>query len=263
MRLTSKRGYSINTSQLVLMFLGLFMFHFVEADTITCQQKTITVQNGKITQIRHEDGTVHSGSSVQDNWSFDGKSIKHRLMDERIQCGTKPNSRNEIIEKLSSRFVENPIIYGMSRQEAQWMTRYTENLMRTDENCHLLVDAAKSIDRNEAFYIDCNDRSGNSKRYWVSRADLKAGNMKKSAAPISKRAAIDICNAELRSRTTNPSTYRPALLTGTTSRIIKATGRNIVEIEFTAKSGLGMESNFQGKCILESGHFIEAEIKAR
>lgn len=261
--MASKLGYTINTSRLLLMFLGLLMSHFVKAETINCEQKTITVQNGKITQIRHEDGTVHSGSSVNNNWSFDGKSIKHRLMDERIPCGTKPNSRKEIIEKLSSRFVENPSLYGMDKREAQWMTSYTENLMKTDENCHLLVDAAKSRDRIEAFYIDCNDRSGNSKRYWISLSDLKAGNLKTPAASISKSAAIDICNAELRSRTTNPATYKPALLTGTTSRIIKTTGRNVVEIEFTAKSGLGIESKFQGKCILESGHLIEAVIEVR
>ena len=39
-----------------------------KAEEINCGLKTITVQNGKIDQIRHEDGTIHSGSSVSDNW---------------------------------------------------------------------------------------------------------------------------------------------------------------------------------------------------
>ena len=234
-----------------------------KAETINCGLKTITVQNGKIDQIRHEDGTIHSGSSVSDNWGYDGKSIKHRLMDDRIPCGTKPKSRDEVIAELSSRFVKNPSLHGMDKQEARWMASYTANLMKTDKNCHLLIDASKSTQRKETFYIDCNDHSGNSYRYWVSRGDLKAGNSRPPATPISEAAAIDICNTELRSKATNPATYNPSLLTGTTSRIVKANGRNIVEIDFSAKSAIGVEGKFRGRCILESGRLIEATVENR
>lgn len=234
-----------------------------KAETVNCGLKTITVQNGKINQIKHEDGTIHTGRSVSDNWHYDGKSIKHRLMDDRIPCGTKPKSRDEIIAELSSRFVKNPSLHGMDKQEAQWMTRHTASLMKTDSNCHLLVDASKSTQRKDTFYIDCNDHSGNSHRYWVSRNDLKAGNSSPPAAPVSETVAIDICNAELRSKATNPSTYNPALLTGTSSRIVKGNGRNIVEINFSAKSANGVEGKFRGKCILESGRLIEATIENR
>lgn len=150
------------------------------AETITCGLKTISVQNGKINQITHEDGTVHDGSSVSDNWGYDGKSIKHRLMDDRIPCGTKPKSRDEVIVELSNRFIKNPSLHGMDKHEARWMSSYTSNLMKTDKNCHLLVDASKSTLRKEMFYIDCNDRSGNSSRYWVAKSDLKSGNSKPS-----------------------------------------------------------------------------------
>lgn len=234
-----------------------------KAETINCGLKTITVQNGKIDQIRHEDGTIHSGSSVSDNWGFDGKSIKHRLMDDRIQCGTKSKSRDEVIAELSSRFVKNPSLHGMDKQEARWMASYTANLMKTDKNCHLLVDASKSTQRKETFYIDCNDHSSNPHRYWVSRGDLKAGNSRPPATPISEAAAIDICNTELRSKATNLATYNPSLLTGTTSRIVKANGRNIVEIDFNAKSAIGVEGKFRGRCILESGRLIEATVENR
>lgn len=234
-----------------------------KAETIDCGLKTIIVQNGKLTQIKHEDGTIHSGSSVSDNWGYDGKSIKHRLMDDRIPCGTKPKSRDEVIAELSSRFIKNPSLYGMDKQEAKWMASYTTNLMKTDKNCHLLVDAAKSTQRKETYYIDCNDHSGNSHRYWVSLGDLKAGNTRPPAMPVSESAAIDICNTELRSKATNPATYNPALLTGTTSRIVKANGRNIVEIDFSAKSAIGIEGKFRGRCILESGRLIEATVNNR
>lgn len=251
----------------VACYLALFALalsaQMTKAETIHCGLKTITVQNGKITHLRHEDGTVHSGSAVADNWSYNGKSIKNRYDDKPIQCGTKPKSRDEIISELSSRFVANPKLYGMDKQEAKWMMSYTSNLMITDKNCHLLVDAAKSSQRKDTFYIDCNNQSGQSRRYWVSRNDLKEGSVKPPATPISTTAAVELCNAELRSKTAHPATYNPSLLTGTTSRVVEANGRNVVSIDFSAKNAFGVEGKFQGKCILEAGRLIEATIADR
>lgn len=237
--------------------------HAAKAEKFNCGLKTISVQNGKIEQIQHEDGTIHSSNSVSDNWGYDGKSIKHRLMDERIPCGTKPKSRDEVVAELSSRFTKNPSLHGMRKQEARWMNRYTANLMNTDKNCHLLVDASKSTHREEMFYIDCNDHSGNSRRYWVSRDDLKAGNSRPPATPVSEAAAIDICNRELRSKATSSAINNPPLLTGITSRIVKSNGRNLVEIDFSTKSAIGVEGKLRGKCILESGRLIESTIETR
>ncbi len=246
------------------VFIAIVVYtQSAKAETINCGLKTITVQSGKIEQIRHEDGTVHSGNFVSDNWSYDGKSIKHRLMDDRIPCGTKPKSREEVVTELSSRFTKNPSLHAMDKQEARWMASYTANLMKTDKNCYLLVDASKSTQRKEMFYIDCNDQSGNPRRYWVSRDDLKAGNSRPPATPVSEATAIDICNRELRSKVTNPATYNPSLLTGASSRIVKSNGRNIVEIDFSAKSAIGAEGKFRGKCILESGRLIESTVKVR
>lgn len=253
--------FTKQVTNLALICACLFVHQVAKADTIHCGLKTIIVQNGKINQITHEDGTIHSGSSISENWAYDGKSIKHRLFDESIQCNTKPKTRNEIIEELSSRFIKNPSIHGMDKQEARWMTSYTSNLMQTDKNCHLLVDGSKSTQRKNTFFIDCNDQSGSPNRYWVSRDDLKAGNSRPSATPVSESKAIEICNAELRSQTTNPSTYDPSLLTGTTIRALKANGRNDVEIDFSAANKLGVTSKFRGRCILESGRLIEATIK--
>lgn len=254
---------TISTALFLTLFVITASTQVAKAATINCGLKTITVQNGKINQITHEDGTIHSGSSVSNNWSYDGKSIKHKLMDDRIPCNTKPKSRNEVISELSAVFIKDPSLHGMNKQEAQWMTSYTADLMKTDKNCYLLVDASKSTQRKEMFYIDCNDRTGVKRRYWVSRDDLKTGNQKPSAAPVSKATAIDICNTKLRLKTTNPTTYNPSLLTGTTSRTVVANGRNIVEIDFSAKSAIGVEEKFRGRCILESGRLIEVTIAPR
>lgn len=242
---------------LILVSVNLFFVKEIKAETISCGLKRIDVQNGKINRIEHEDGTVHTGNSINDNWSYDGKSIKHRLIDEPIACGTKPKTRSEIIGELSSKFNKNPSLYGMNKQEAQWMSKYTLNLMKSDKNCHLLVDGAKSINRNEMFYIDCNNSSGQSSRFWVSREDLKNGISRQKTSAINGKEAVRICDDALRSQTINPASYKSALLTGASNRISKENGRNSVEIEFTAKNGLGSEGKYIGKCILESGHLIE------
>lgn len=142
------------------------------ANAITCGLKTITLNGNTIAKIVHEDGTIHTGKSVSNNWSYDGKSITHGLMNETISCGNKAKSRDEIITELSGQFSKNPNSYGMNAQEAVLMSEYTEKLMRQDSSCHLLVGAAKSTSRQGMFYIDCNDRQSNTKRYWVSEIDF-------------------------------------------------------------------------------------------
>src|SRR5690606_41314871 len=72
----------------------------VNANTLTCGLKTVTLSGNTITKIVHEDGTIHTGGSVSNNWTYDGKSIKHRLMDDAIPCGTKAKSRDEVIAEI-------------------------------------------------------------------------------------------------------------------------------------------------------------------
>jgi len=184
-----------SVAALLVAFVSIIIsIQVAKAEALTCGLKSVTVKNGKIIKIRHEDGTIHTGGSVSNNWSYNGKSIKHRYMSNRTQCGLKPKSRNEVIAELSSRFIKNPSHFSMDKEEAKWMGKYTAKLMNTDKKCHLLSDAAKSTKRKDAFYIDCNDRSGNSHRYWVSRSDLKAGKSGKAMTPISEVKAINICN---------------------------------------------------------------------
>lgn len=142
------------------------------ANPITCGLKTITLSGNKLAKIVHEDGTIHTGKSVSNNWIYDGKSITHILTNDTISCGNKAKSRDEIITELSRQFSKNPNSYGMNEQEAILMGEYTAKLMKQDSSCHLLVGAAKSISRQGMFYIDCNDRQSNTKRYWISEKDF-------------------------------------------------------------------------------------------
>jgi len=252
----------IRAKYLVFIFL-LFVSVSSNATTLTCGLKKVTVQGNQITKIVHEDGTVHTGASVSKNWKYDGTSIKHRLFDKSISCGNKPKSRGEIIDELSGKFTEKPSLYGMNQQEAEQMKAYTANLMKTDNACHLLVDAAKSTSRKEMFYVDCNDKSSNTKRYWVSENELKQGIAKKATSPVSESLAKEICSRELKKRTNNPSTYDPSLVLGASNQTVERTGRNVVEIEFKASNAFGVEGKYIGRCILEGGAPIEVTIRER
>lgn len=148
------------------------------SNTLTCGLKTVTVSGKKIIKIVHEDGSVHTGTSITNNWTYDGKSITHRIMKEPLPCGSLAKSREEVIAELSARFTKNPKSFGMTAQEAKLIGNYTAKLMRHYNSCHLLVDAAKSTSRTEMFFIDCNDKQANTKRYWVSRSELDAGAVK-------------------------------------------------------------------------------------
>ena len=212
------RKVFIHTLLKVFLFTAPWYSGLVASETVICGLKTVTVQSGSITQIKHEDGTVHTGGSVSNNWTYNGSSIKHRLFGDPIPCGTKPKTRDETIEELSSRFVENPAMYDMTLQEAELMTSYTASLMRNDDQCHLLVDASKSTSRKGMFFIDCNDLSSTTRRFWISETDLANGSLIEATAPVSETAALQICSQELKARTTNPSTYDSLLITQTLLR---------------------------------------------
>lgn len=233
------------------------------ATTLTCGLKSVTLSGNTITKIVHEDGTVHAGGSVPNNWTYDGKAITHRLMGKPISCGSKAKSRDEVIAELSGRFADNPEAHGMTAKEADLMGTYTARLMRQDASCHLLVDAGKSTSRAGMFYIDCNDRQATTRRFWVSESDLARGSVGGAAAPVPSGDAISVCSSELKARTSNPNTYDPSLTFGASSRAIERTGRNVVEITFEATNALGVVGKYVGTCILESGVPIEVTIRDR
>jgi hypothetical protein len=243
--------------------LALLASTIVSASTITCGVKTITLSANTITKIVHEDGTVHTGASISNNWTYDGKAITHRLLGERIPCGNRPKSRDELIAELSGQFSKDPGSFGMTPREASLMGVYTSKLMKQDPTCHLLVDAAKSTSRPGMFYIDCNDAKANTTRLWLSQKDLQAGTLTTAAKPVSSADAVSICNAQLKSRATNPATYSPSLLTGTSHQAINRTGRNVVEIAFETANAFGVVGQYLGRCILESGTPIEVTITSR
>ncbi|MBO1272543.1 hypothetical protein J3L11_12900 [Shewanella sp. 4t3-1-2LB] len=246
-----------------VLWIVCFLSSNAFAETLTCGLKTVTVAGKSVTKIMHEDGTVSSGSGVSNNWFYDGKSIRHRLLDEIIPCGNKPKSRNEVIEELSGQFVKKPDIYGMNKREAELIKKYTANLMNTNAQCYLLIDAAKSTSRKNSFYIDCHDKSSHKSRIWVSMNELEQGITKQPASPLANRAAIDVCSNALKGKVTNSSTYNPSLLLGSKNITYNATGRNVVDIEFEASNKLGVAGKYNGHCVLEGGKPIEVTIKER
>lgn len=249
--------------RVLALFVFLFLHQSVQAEILSCGLKTITLKNNQIIEIRHEDGTVHGGGSISRNWDYDGKAIRHIHFGDVIPCGTKPKTRQEIISELSSRFIEDPHIYNMNKQEAKWMTAYTARMMTSDPSCHLIITAAKSTQRKGMFYIDCNNKASKPRRYWISINDLAQGIGRNSTVAISEARALEACNRALRTQAMNPTTYDPALITGSTSRIVESVGRNVVKINFTAENAFGVKREYLGRCVLEAGSMVEAVVTRR
>lgn len=222
--------------------------------TLSCGFKTVSFLNGKITQIIHEDGTIHQ--DVSNNWSYDGKAIKHSL-GEVIPCGNVAKTRDEVINELSSRIKNEPELNGMDQSEADLMAEYTSELMKVEPYCYWVIGAVKSKTKDNMFFIDCNDQSSKFHRYWISNEDLMNKKLVKPLFTIPEVEAIHICNDELKNRTSFPSTYNPSLITGTSSIKNEELGRNLVEIKFSAKNAYGLELNFIGECVFESGEVLD------
>lgn len=252
----------------LILMIYIIYFHFPEPtvenksivkpsiDVLYCGFKTLTIVNGQITQIIHEDGTVHQGVNVANNWSYDGRSIKH-IKGEVIACGNEAKTRDEVIKELSSRFKVKPEINGMDQQEGELMAQYTLEMMKKDPACFLVSDASKSTSREGMFYIDCNDQDKNKHRYWISAENLYNQNLVESVQSVSDQDAISICNDALKSNVIYSATYSPSLNTGSSNKSIESNGRNIVDIEFSAKNEIGSTIDFSGRCILENGNVIE------
>lgn len=232
----------------------------VQAEAVHCGNKKIVVQDGKVTQITHEDGSTHTGASASENWQYNGKNLKHRLDTKAISCGTKPKSRDELAAESASKFTQSPALHGLSVGEAKLLSTYARKLMVTDPTCTYLVDGAKSTQRKDMYYLDCRDERGEVQRRWLSRGDLADGDIKTGSSTISNDVAERVCHDQLRSKVVIPSTYRPSAL-GTTSRAIPENGRNVVEIEFAAKNNLGAETKYRGKCIIENGRSLEVTVQ--
>lgn len=249
-----------------LAIFGTLNYSNASAKVLSCGPKAVEVSGNRIVSIRHEDGSVHRGRSVSDNWTFDGRSIVHRLIREPILCSDetpKTITREDVIQRLSRPFANHPARYGMSQEEGEQMARYTENLMRTDQDCYRATDAAKSTSRPGMFYIDCTNQADQIRRFWISSSDLSSGTQRSMPKPLDQNDAIRACSNQLRARVVNPSTYDPAVLTGSTHRAHEITGRNTVTIEFLARDSKGVERQYLGRCILEAGNPIEVTISTR
>jgi len=57
----------------------------VPEKVVACGSKEITIKNGKMTKMVHGDGTIHT-RHLNTNWNYDGESITHYAVKERILC---------------------------------------------------------------------------------------------------------------------------------------------------------------------------------
>lgn len=142
---------------------------------ISCGRKTVTLDTtNRILQIDHGDGTIHSGNNIEENWKYNGNSIKNKWMESQISCNPyKSKSREEAIEYNSSKHLNDPKSHGMSNNEAELMRVYLKKILTEENKCYLIQDVNRSTKRNNMFFIDCFTKSRYHIRKWVSLSELE------------------------------------------------------------------------------------------
>jgi len=226
-----------------------------------CGLKTIEIVDNSLVRIIHASGEASSGGKY---WKYDGDTLVHELLPEsEMQCSKDAPTREFVVDSLSSVFLEKRKVYGFGKKEAKRFSAYTKKMMEEDNSCWTVTDGSKSSNRSGWYYVDCLSKSKEQKRWWVDKRMLKKVRLGEPSEALDAYAARDLCNEELKYRVNNPSTYDPSLLTGTSSNVIAATGKNIVSIDFSAKNSFNLELEFVGVCDFEDGKLKDVRIQER
>lgn len=163
----------------ILLLSLIFLNSVVTANskTLNCGPKEITLSGEKIVKIVHEDGTIHRGN-VSKNWKYDGSSITHKYIGDRLICGGEGKSREEKISDRSNDLLDTRN-RGYTYSEALLLRDYTANLMQEENECYLVIDAAKSKNQPDKFYIDCASEDGLRSRHWVGYQEISSSTNQK------------------------------------------------------------------------------------
>jgi len=107
----------------------------------------------------------------------------------------------------------------------------------------------KSTSKNIRYFVDCQ----NGERILVDEVDLKSGNVvlteHQKAKSISDTQAIQLCIAHIKRRLNFPSTFDSSWYKQGTYRS-KSNSTVTVTIDFTAKTGFGLELPASAKCVV-------------
>ena len=107
----------------------------------------------------------------------------------------------------------------------------------------------KSTSKNIRYFVDCQ----NGERILVDEVDLKSGNVvlteNQKAKSISDTKAIQLCIAQIKRRLNFPSTFDSSWYKQGTYRS-KTNSTVTVTVDFTAKTGFGLELPASAKCVV-------------
>lgn len=124
-----------------------------------------------------------------------------------------------------------------------------------------LSDSRSSPPANIVIFVDC----ANGERFYLSSAELDAGNATKSnkekTSQLSDPSLIETCRAATQRALTFPSSYSEAW---TAPKVYRAPQGNVaVTIEFTAKNELGIDVPQQSRCVTDDRGMHQPEVSNR
>lgn len=114
---------------------------------------------------------------------------------------------------------------------------------------------------NPVVFVDCR----NGERFYMSESDVDKGPVQsqtQKGAAIGKAGAIQRCTTAVQRKLQFPSSMDSSWF-GTTARQAPTTGNWVVEYEFTAKNGFGIELPAKARCIIEADDRTEVTISNR
>lgn len=204
-------------------------------------------------------------------------------------CSSEPsteNTDNSVAESEVSTQVDKPkvdysdVVYEITKDEYPktynaWGKEWIDNInnmmplavevVAANPKCDApdmigLSEERSTLKKEAVFFVDC----ANYERFYVSQNELEEGTELQAESEIlsgDPAKYIEPCKELIKSKLTYPSSFK-AVFGGTNA--FKGTSGNIaVEIDFTAKNGLGNEIPQSAKCLFTTSGTSEVTLQDR
>lgn len=154
----------------------------------------------------------------------------------------------------------------------QLMKPAAEIILKSND-CKALETIALSDERSDpkkkkiVFFADCKDQQKNYVRYYITEDEILSkitpASDKAAASLVSKDEMARQCYLSTKSRMAHPSTFKPTFGGTITSTSPIKPGASDVNIDFTAKNGLGAILPYRSTCYFQGGKLTETSINPR
>ena len=183
--------------------------------------------------------------------------------------GADPEEPTDIVSASPSEVFSEADIYWTEHTEPfrNLLVTAVNNVARNNSRCRKLdpgsVDRSLSrgTDDDPVFYVTCEDASGLPFNVFFSRSEIESRRPVEAVNHVDRTTAIDLCEAEARRNTANPSTVEFSRLVHL--RVTNyPNGSTRVESRFTASNAVGFEAAFGIGCLINSGGVVDVKVEA-